>query len=1015
MFTTKQRITNRLKASKSGCRSSAFIGAVCATTISLIGASAKADEADTESANNNRFEEVVVYGERVESTVSDTSISITAMDENFLLDMGIQGPNEMVNFIPATTRTDWDIKIRGIGRNFRGLGGDPGVGTYYNGIYSPDFGIASTEGGLYDIQRIEVLRGPQGTLYGRNSIGGVVNYVTNPANHDNFESQARVLMAQNNTREFYGYISGPVTENLAYRLVGTKRNSDGDIKAMGGAPDLEDTNDTSGALTLDWIISDTMKLNIRISDRASNRKGNFGAGGNGILSEGPCIPRNGGAGTTIKNLSQCDPKYRVSRDTSYYVPGLRVVDANDPAAKYPYVHPESGKTVWAAHLRPGVDEASYPYSPSPNYKDPWVAQYGTSDHKKPKLKSLTNDFVSEKFDHTAGSLIFDWDVSEDLSLKYLGSYQSFVYYFDRDMDFSSSKLSSSGDTVEEAVWSYSNELRIFWNAGERWTATSGLYYFREDRDQLYGIRNRYGKGFVTNPTKWGPKGNEDWVLKAVPWLPPCFDYKTATVGAPGGFGRHCGDDGNAHKQSNDVGAMYEHDNNVVSSNIALYTQGDYQISETVSVTLGLRFSRDWRRAREARGGYSEITGGTLASIQNALRDNAPEGFDKTQFDAEGVTPLAALNVALGAAVFTGDKNNPIKPVCDLTAESCDRPLRLGGIPINWGSRANGKYKTDNMSFRVNLNWEPEPNTLFYAGYTAGYRAGGFNMGGAENRATVGSRTELVFYKDEELDAYEMGYKGLLFDETLQMTASLYYYDYRNYQDHVSRWETTQSNIRLPAGVSPIPGRGPVEQTVNIPKAFNYGFEADATWLATEAFTLGGNFSYTISEYDTPFYIFNQNDPRYPRSILGGDVNQDPCTLTGAVKDLYCIRVKGVQLSGIPKQKATAWSSYRWEFSPGTLTWYASVSYTGAYFTNTFARPWDEVPARHRVDTRLSFDSADDTWGLSLFVDNVFNETFVRWSDMDNRLSGYGSNYPHRVVTLLPRFVGIEFTYNFTGS
>ena len=60
------------------------------------------------------------------------------------------------------------------------------MGTYHNGIYSPDFGIASTEGGLYDIQRISV-RGPQGTLYGRNSIGGVVNYVTNPANHDEFE------------------------------------------------------------------------------------------------------------------------------------------------------------------------------------------------------------------------------------------------------------------------------------------------------------------------------------------------------------------------------------------------------------------------------------------------------------------------------------------------------------------------------------------------------------------------------------------------------------------------------------------------------------------------------------------------------------------------------------------------------------------------------------------------------------------------------------------------------------
>ncbi|MEE6247056.1 MAG: hypothetical protein VX375_03100, partial [Pseudomonadota bacterium] len=86
-----------------------------------------------EDSDTKRIEDVVVYGDRIESTVSDTSISITAMNEDFLMDMGIQGPNEMVNYIPATTRTDWDIKIRGIGRNFRGLGGDPGVGTYYNG------------------------------------------------------------------------------------------------------------------------------------------------------------------------------------------------------------------------------------------------------------------------------------------------------------------------------------------------------------------------------------------------------------------------------------------------------------------------------------------------------------------------------------------------------------------------------------------------------------------------------------------------------------------------------------------------------------------------------------------------------------------------------------------------------------------------------------------------------------------------------------------------------------------
>ena len=115
--------------------------------------------ADDESSNR-RIEEVVVTAEKVELTVSDTSISITAIGTEMLEDMGIQNANEFVNYIPATTRDDYDIRIRGVGRNFRALGGDPGVATYYNGIYSEDSLIALTENGLFDIERIEVLRGP---------------------------------------------------------------------------------------------------------------------------------------------------------------------------------------------------------------------------------------------------------------------------------------------------------------------------------------------------------------------------------------------------------------------------------------------------------------------------------------------------------------------------------------------------------------------------------------------------------------------------------------------------------------------------------------------------------------------------------------------------------------------------------------------------------------------------------------------------------------------------------------
>ena len=155
------------------------------------------------------------------------------------------------------------------------------------------------------------------------------------------------------------------------------------------------------------------------------------------------------------------------------------------------------------------------------------------------------------------------------------------------------------DTVDESVFSFSHELRYFWSAGDRWTGTTGLYYFQEDRDQLYGIRNRTNR--VNEATPYSP------LIQAITaWLPPCWNYKVATIGNAGGFGAYCGDDGKRLSLTNDNGAVYEHDNNVVTTNKAFYTQADYQISDTVYVTLGVRYSEDDRDALEARGGRSEI-------------------------------------------------------------------------------------------------------------------------------------------------------------------------------------------------------------------------------------------------------------------------------------------------------------------------------------------------------------------------------------------------------------------------
>ena len=199
---------------------------------------------------------------------------------------------------------------------------------------------------------------------------------------------------------------------------------------------------------------------------------------------------------------------------------------------------------------------------------------------------------------------------------------------------------------------------------------------------------------------------------------------------------------------------------------------------------------------------------------------------------------------------------------------------------------------------------------------------------------------------------------------------------------------------------------------NIPSAVNKGFEWDILFLATDNFSIGGNGSYTDSKYNAPYTFFNEADPRYPRDVFGGDLQENPCNASPELKALYCLEVNGYELQGIPKTKMTFWGNYSWPLESGMLTWYAAWSFTGEYSTHPFNRPWDWVPERDRLDTRVTYEEETGQWEASLFVDNVLDKTYIRSADMDARRTGYGGNWPQRVVSLYPRYIGAEFTYNF---
>ena len=924
-----------MSALKTGARAFA-----CALLLAPFAATA--EEADD---GGRRIEEITVTAEKRESTVSDTSISITAFGEDMIEDFGLQGADELVNFIPATTRDAYDIRIRGVGRNFRALGGDPGVATYYNGVYSEDFGIAASENGLYDVQRIEVLRGPQGTLYGRNSIGGALNYITNRPTMD-LEGEVRTIQGSLGTNEYYGVLSGPIiADRLAYRFTGVKRDRDPSIDGMNGSPGINSIDDQNLGLSLEWIASDTVTVFARWNDRSSDRI----IGGSIVLDQGVLGDRG-------------------RRNVDNYARGVVPTAAGTPGA-FAFPHP-NGTTLYGRLPTPGVDRAT---STVPNAGFGLTGLEVDTDLDNLNNRLATNGDNHEQFDQNAVQFEIAWDLSETTTLKYLGGWMDFDYTFDIDLDNTNGTFAQPRSTVLEAVETYSHELQLLWQLGDNLELTSGVYFFNSDRLQNFAFRDLHSQGRFVNPVNYGGMAG------FLPFVTTGGALSHVRRGdAPVGtqvLGIWEGDP---------TGAYYEYWNTVETDATAVYTQGTYTFNEEWALVVGLRWAEDEKTAFEDRTGYFELNPAVLGPFIDGACDGV-FGFDCTLI---GLTSLAVTNVFMGNAAPTFNPAAPIAPACGLTDPNCATPLRLQGIPFSFSDRAAGDDDWGDTSWRVNLDWTPTEDLLIYFSATTGYRAGGYSLGIGDSRGTPPgglSGIEPSAYDQEEVIAYEIGYKGLHFDGQLQLNASMYRYSYDNYQDRINVYNETLG--------------GSQDQVRNAEEAENTGFELEVLWLATDALTVGMNGSLTSTEYKSDQLQLETDNPAYPTTIFNDSLDRD---------NFLVRNLNGNDLKRIPEKKYTFWASYQWQFDNGTLTAGATHSYTGEYQSDGIVRFLDKVPARRRTDIRLTWRESTDRWVVSAFVDNVFDDVNLRGLGT----GGIGGDFTLTGASLYPRFAGLEATYRF---
>lgn len=932
-----------------------------------------------------KIEEIVVTAERKEASIQDTSISISAFTDQFLDDFGIRNQEDLQNFVPATTIQPYDSTIRGVGRNFRALGGDPGVSTYMNGVYSEDL-LTATAATFWDVERIEVLRGPQGTLYGRNAVGGAINILYKEPTNE-FEAAVKGVLGNFGTQEVYGVLSGPLVEDkLMGRINFAHRERDGVIEEVGEGPDLDGLGTDNFALLLKWTPTDTLELDIRHNWMDINRVfGGANAGGLIVLNE---------EGEPGRNTTNLVPGYRrvdtANTDFANWTDG-DYYDQSQPLLTF--TDPVSGADVLAQHNRAGVDYGDFDgFQNAAASLDGFnttsaasVAAYNEcvfpGDIKGDDVCAATNGFNWEEFEQEGTQFSVGWDLTDTVTIKYLYGHNELSYERITDDDNTASMIHDRQYYVNHEARYESHEIQAFYDIGDRLAFTSGIFFYDatiNQRGDYYSSvgEARYAEAYQDNT----PLSSTLDFLASIgtPGFSNDVHLYTARDNCMETQAETCQRNYAVENTAEDLGTGFlpgatRNDNLVVGSwqgddgsnrdldvihgprtvatdllyatrtereAFAAYTQGVWDISDRFTLTMGIRYAEDEIVAEENLYRYTETTfAGTALEIP---------------------VPIWQFNLVNGGIVPNGD--GTYSPVQDRHVQ--------GGVPIALSVYRPFERKDDDITWRINLDWDLTDAAMMYFSVTTGYRSGGYNLVFFSNSPT---------YEPEDLTAYEIGYKTQWLDDRLQVNGSFYYYDYENI--HTVATEVTSFG-------------GTTNSVLAAPGAEIYGIEAEATWLATDRISLGGNFSWTPSEYSEDFFIKDPSGVDAPGSIFPGQEEQ----LTN---------IKGNRLLQVPEGKATAWGSYRFPMQGGaSLELFGVYSWISEVYYSPFESEAEKADAYDRVDLRATFTSGNGNWIVSAFVNNVLDDVGV----LQILREGEAEYFRHTAGTTVPRNYGLEVTF-----
>ena len=783
------------------------------STLFCVTAIAASVAAISVSAANDRpmLEEIMITAEKREASVQDTSLAITAMGSDQFKDLNIVTQQDIANFTPNMSYQESAggneanrIYIRGVGRETNTLGTDPGVGVYNNGFYTTEAGVLS---GSFDrIERIEVLRGPQGTMYGRNTTGGAINVVAKKPGKD-LEHIVRLRGGNYNMVNADVTSSGPITDKVGYLLHYSTFEQDSFFTNVSG-PDPKGTDSDYVEAQLDVDFTDSINWNMRYYSASFDNE-------------------------TLERNKLDGYRNEVGAPSKL---GVLVINA----------------------------ELFSPLATAPT--DPF------------EISSDMVGFVGIDDQRTYQStLTIDTDA---MQIKILNGYQEYSWYGEKDFDGTASPVSYV-EKIGQAETNKQHEIQFISNGDGDISWVAGLFYYNVSLDQPYTLTDA-----------------------ANPWL----------IGAT---------------TNNPDGIFYTQRGLLDATSKAAYGQVDWQVSDQLALSFGLRYSQDDKQGSE-----------TQLQVYDAVVDYCGEGFLPLVKAFGPYLNLAVLNPA-----FTG--------------------CRFG--VVGGGGAAEHKADWDATDWRLNATYKINDDAMVYATASSAYKPGGFRLGGLQDDAATPVNESIV--DNEDLLAYEVGFKGNLSD-TFAVSTAAFYYDYSDLQ------------VEL-AILDPISGIA-TNKLANASSANIFGLEVESQWRATEKLTILANVSYLDTEYTDDFFV-SDNKTNTIRNANGNELNRSP------------------------NNKLNLAAYYLQPIDNGSILFTGNYTQVAKQFVTVFNDDIETIDSYSQLNARISWTPNSKKYEISIYGSNLTDE--LSYAN-DYAVTGLADGVRRNGRPISPRIYGLEIAMFF---